>query len=97
MTRIVTIYLLSGALAVLVAAVPSSADAIEIKTPQVTMPHVNVPQAKTPQASAVNQASPLVSQSLETNEAIVPSGLSFSRPPSPPKLIVHTPRLYSGH
>src|SRR5271168_3175977 len=51
MTRILSIYVLSGALAVLVVAVPSSADAIEIKTPQVAMPHVNVPHVTTPQVN----------------------------------------------
>ena len=51
MARIFTTYILSGALAVLAVAVPSSAHAIEIKTPQVTVPHVNVPQVKTPQAN----------------------------------------------
>jgi hypothetical protein len=90
MTRILTTYVLSGALAVLAVAVPSSADAIEIKTPPVTMTHVNVPQAKTPQAKS-GAASPLIGQALTTNETIGPSGLNFSpRPNAKPKLNVGT-------
>jgi hypothetical protein len=52
MTRISTIDVLSGALSLLAVAMTSSAHAIEIKTPKVTMPHVNLPPPKTPQLNA---------------------------------------------
>jgi hypothetical protein len=78
MTRILTICVLNGAPALVVAA-PSSADAIEIKTPKVTMPHVvKMPQLKTPQGGAV---SPAYSQALTNNETnATVSNLSTSRP-----------------
>ena len=51
MTRISTIYVLSGALAMLAVMAPSRVHALEIKTPRVQMPHVNLPRVKPPSMS----------------------------------------------
>jgi hypothetical protein len=79
MTRILTIHVLSGALALVVAA-PSSADATATKTPKATLPHV----VKTPQGGA---ASPLYGQANNTNETNGPGGVIFlPRPKATPKV-----------
>jgi hypothetical protein len=82
MTRILTIYVLSGALAVLVVAVPSSADAIEIQTPQVTTAHVNVQQVKTSQANSHIDA-PKGAAIGGSGPAPGPTGPTQSGPTSP--------------
>lgn len=78
MTRVSTIYVRSGALAALVTAMISRADAIQIKTPKVTMPVVKM---QTPLVGPVNPSSPSIPQALDTNEKIGSAGLSNSRPP----------------